>query len=845
MDYNSPGSAGNDIAAAASGAGSARLGFALTAILIVPVAAFFAFAAFSPATLAVPLRQGHPTTIWFVYGVSLIAFAVILGAIYLVAGNRRTRAPAALLAVALLAASPANAATEPTGANATAISLFLLLVLATLGITYWAARRTRTARDFYAAGGNITGLQNGLAIAGDVISAGAFLGLAGLVYGAGFDGLLYAAGYSVGYPVIGLLFADRMRNLGRFTFADIVSYRLQQTPVRAFAAVSTLLIAIFYLIAQMVGAGQLIQLLFNLDYVYAECAVGGLMVCYVIFGGMMATTWVQIVKAVLMLATGGTIAVLALAAFGYDYDAMLTQAVRLHPKHDALLAPTSFALAPISTLSLGLAMFFGSSGLPHLIMRFFTVPDARTARASMAWASLFIGTFFALISVIGVAAVALVMGNPDYLDANGGLRGGGNMAAVHLAHALGGNLMLGFVSAVAFATILAVVAGLTLSGASAVVARPLCEHHQARPGRRAPGGAGVEDRDPRSRHPGGHTRDRFPHAEHRLSRRPRGRHCRQLELPRPAARHLLAWPHDLGRRAGRQRRADCLDRADGPGPCRLGEGSRQCGAPVPARPTDPCRDAARLRGRDRRIRFRPQPPRSRRPRGFPRTIRSDGWPGSRTGGGRMMKLISATPSPYARKVRITLAEKGIPFELVTEVPWNSTTATPRYNPLEKLPVLILDDGRSVYESRYILEWIEAKHPTPPMLPDDLDERLFARQVEVVADGVCDACVMLFWERHRAPEQQSAEWKARQMRKVDGGMRALAEWAGTRAYVVGDRFGLADVATGTVCRYLDVRFPDYTWRAAHKELSEYSDRIEQRPSFAATVPVPQTISDKVV
>lgn len=211
----------------------------------------------------------------------------------------------------------------------------------------------------------------------------------------------------------------------------------------------------------------------------------------------------------------------------------------------------------------------------------------------------------------------------------------------------------------------------------------------------------------------------------------------------------------------------------------------------------------------------------------------------------MLKLISATPSPYARKVRIALAEKGIPFELVTEVPWNSTTATPQYNPLEKLPVLVLGDGGAVYESHYILEWIEAKHPAPPLLPDDIDQRLFARRVEVVSDGICDALVVIFWERHRPPEHQSEEWKARQMRKVDGGMRALAEWAGGSDYIVGGRFGLADIAAGTVCRYLDVRFPDYPWRARHPALSEYSDRLERRPSFAGSVPVPQVISDKVV
>lgn len=210
----------------------------------------------------------------------------------------------------------------------------------------------------------------------------------------------------------------------------------------------------------------------------------------------------------------------------------------------------------------------------------------------------------------------------------------------------------------------------------------------------------------------------------------------------------------------------------------------------------------------------------------------------------MMKLISATPSPYARKVRIALAEKSIAFELVTEVPWNGTTATPLHNPLEKLPVLILDDGTSVYESHHILEWLEAKHPAPPLLPADIDARLFARRVEVVADGVCDALVLLFWERNRALDHQSAEWQARQMRKVDGGMRALADWAADKPFIQ-DRFGLADIAAGTVCGYLDVRFPDHPWRAHHPALSAYSRTLERRPSFAATVPVAQMIADKVV
>lgn len=211
----------------------------------------------------------------------------------------------------------------------------------------------------------------------------------------------------------------------------------------------------------------------------------------------------------------------------------------------------------------------------------------------------------------------------------------------------------------------------------------------------------------------------------------------------------------------------------------------------------------------------------------------------------MLRLISATPSPYARKVRIALAEKSIPFDLITEVPWNSTTQTPLHNPLEKLPVLLLEDGSSVYESHYILEWLEAKYPATPMLPADMDGRLAARRVEVVADGVCDALVLLFWERNRAPEHRSAEWMARQLRKIDGGMRALADWAGMHEFVIGDRFGLADIAVGTVCGYLDVRFAEYPWRTRHPNLAALSDRLETRPSFQASRPVAQIISDKVV
>ena len=211
----------------------------------------------------------------------------------------------------------------------------------------------------------------------------------------------------------------------------------------------------------------------------------------------------------------------------------------------------------------------------------------------------------------------------------------------------------------------------------------------------------------------------------------------------------------------------------------------------------------------------------------------------------MYQLLSATPSPYARKVRIALAEKGIPFELLTEVPWDKATQTPKYNPLEKLPVLITGDGQSVYESRYILEWLEARHPAPPMLPDDTEGRLAARHLEVLADGVCDAFVLMFWEMHRKPEHQSADWIARQRRKVDGGLREIASLVGTREFAVGERFGLGDIAAATVVGYLAVRFPQLDWRGAYPNLAAYSDRMERRASLASSRPEPQKITDKVV
>ena len=373
------------------------------------------------------------------------------------------------------AAGPDLGQADKQPLNVIAITLFLCFVALTLFITYWAARRTKSTADFYAAGGGITGWQNGFAIAGDYMSAASFLGIAALVYANGYDGLIYSIGFLVGWPIVMFLMAERLRNLGRYTFSDVVSYRLQQTPMRVLSASGTLVVVAFYLIAQMVGAGQLIKLLFGLDYLYAIVLVGVLMVCYVTFGGMLATTWVQIIKAVMLLGGATYMAGAVLAQFGWSPVALFAKAVAVHPKHAAIMAPGAFVSDPVNTVSLGLALMFGTAGLPHILMRFFTVRDASAARKSVFYATGLIGYFYILTFIIGFGAIVLVGTNPDYATAwNGsftaaaGLKGGGNMPAIHLANAVGGAPLFGFISAVAFATILAVVSGLTLSGASAI-----------------------------------------------------------------------------------------------------------------------------------------------------------------------------------------------------------------------------------------------------------------------------------------------------------------------------------------------------------------------------------------
>ena len=384
----------------------------------------------------------------------------------------------ALLACGLMAATFAVfagpgtiEAVQKQPINLSAIGMFMVFVLSTLGITYWASTRTKSTADFYTAGGGITGFQNGMAIAGDYMSAATLLGLSSLVYAKGFDGFIYTISFFVGWPIILFLIAERLRNLGKFTFADIASYRLDQNRIRTFAAFGSLTVVCFYLIVQMVGAGQLIQLLFGLDYNYAVICVGILMIVYVTFGGMVATTWVQIIKACLLLGGGTAMMFLAFSKFNFSFEAMFTQAVAAHKSGIKIMEPGSLMADPVSAVSLSLALLFGTAGLPHIMMRFFTVPNAKEARKSVFYATGFIGFFFLVVMILGISAIVIVGQDPQFFEngiIGGKLIGGTNMPVMHLAKAVGGDVFLGFLSAVAFATILAVVSGLALAGASAI-----------------------------------------------------------------------------------------------------------------------------------------------------------------------------------------------------------------------------------------------------------------------------------------------------------------------------------------------------------------------------------------
>ena len=375
-----------------------------------------------------------------------------------------------LSSLALFAAEAADA----DKLNLSAVAMFFVFIVGTMGITKWAASKTKSASDFYTAGGGITGFQNGLAIAGDYMSAASFLGISGMIFLHGFDGMIYAIGFLVGWPIILFLMAEKLRNLGKFNFTDIAAYRLDEQKIRILAACGSLTVVTFYLIAQMVGAGKLIELLFHIPYAWSVIIVGALMIVYVTFGGMLATTWVQIIKAVLLLSGVTFIAIMVLSHYGFSFLALATEAVNMHPKHDAILNPGPFVKDPVSAISLGLALMLGTAGLPHILMRFFTVNNAKEARKSVVYATAFIGYFYIIIGVVGLGATVFLLSPEAAMYFKGGvidmknIIGGNNMAAVHLSHALGGDVFLGFIAAVSFATILAVVAGLTLAASNSI-----------------------------------------------------------------------------------------------------------------------------------------------------------------------------------------------------------------------------------------------------------------------------------------------------------------------------------------------------------------------------------------
>jgi cation/acetate symporter len=374
-----------------------------------------------------------------------------------------------VFALSLFAAGDATFEATKRDLNIPAIIMFFIFIIGTLGITYWAAQKTKSASDFYTAGGGITGFQNGLAIAGDYMSAAAFLGVSGLIYLKGYDGVIYAVSFLVGWPIILFFMAEKLRNLGKFTFADIAAYRLGQKEIRTLAAFGSIAVVILYLIAQMVGAGKLIQVLFGMEYEYAVFMVGALMIVYVTFGGMLATTWVQIIKACLLLTGVSFMAVMVLYHFDFSFESLAVKATENHSAGESILAPGGFISDPISAISLGMALMLGTAGLPHVLMRFFTVGNAKEARKSVVYATGFVGYFWIIITIVGFGAIAFLNsadGAQYFVD--GKLFGGNNMASIHLSHMLGGNAFLGFISAVAFATILAVVSGLTLAGASAI-----------------------------------------------------------------------------------------------------------------------------------------------------------------------------------------------------------------------------------------------------------------------------------------------------------------------------------------------------------------------------------------
>jgi cation/acetate symporter len=345
--------------------------------------------------------------------------------------------------------------------SASSIIFFFIFISVTLYITYWAAKRTKTTKEFYAAGRTVTGFQNGVALAGDYMSAASFLGICGMTALKGYDGMIYAIGWLVGWPALMFLMAEPLRNLGKYTFADVVAFRLKQKPIRIAAAIGGLLVLWTYATAQMVGAGNLIKLMFGMPYEVAELIVGVVMLCYVLFGGMIATTWVQIIKACLLLGGVTILLLIAMSNFGFNPGTLYGEVTKMYSAD--MLKAGGLVSNPVDAISLGLALMLGLLGLPHILMRFYTVPDAKSARISVMWATTFIGYFYCIIPVVGFSAAVLVG-----KKVIAGVDKGGNMAAPLLAELLGGSPFMGFIAAVAFATILAVVAGLTLAAASAM-----------------------------------------------------------------------------------------------------------------------------------------------------------------------------------------------------------------------------------------------------------------------------------------------------------------------------------------------------------------------------------------
>jgi cation/acetate symporter len=351
-------------------------------------------------------------------------------------------------------------------AESSTIVFFVVFAVLTLLISFLAARRATSSSEYLTAGSSISSGQNGFAIAGDYMSAGAFLGLSGAIYASGLDGMFLAASYLASWPIVLFLVAEPLRRLGKYSFADVLTHKLKERPIRILAGTSTIVIVSFYLVAQMVGAGELISLLFGIGYGPAVIMVGLLMIVFSTLGGMRAATWVQIIKAILMIGGSAMIATLVLVRFGFNMSDLFKTAASNHPNGSKIVDIRGFAQDAVATLSLGVGVLFGTAGLPHILMRFFTVSDERAARVSVFYATCLIGLFFAMLFVIGYGSIALLRGDATYANASGALFGGNNLAPIHLARAVGGSILAGFISAVAFATILAVVSGLLIAGAS-------------------------------------------------------------------------------------------------------------------------------------------------------------------------------------------------------------------------------------------------------------------------------------------------------------------------------------------------------------------------------------------